>query len=748
MERRTHQFYVGDIVCLAAKNHCVGVVSRVAWMPDSDDEHWEYFSGFEEEHEEALKDDHVEVLWNSNMKVSQVPVNKIRVVDRGLVHGDVVASCDDPSGPICTVVDVVMSVDLMMVKSGQRIQNVFPKYLTDIHPFMIGRHVTRKQPPKLVGTIDDVLCDVEVKFPDRSHCIIHGATPSTLKAMEDDVSEDEVEPERNYLYYPSQQVGVTQTVLDAAEWIIKPKANKNQRQKKTKQRVCGTVMKVTPVCVVVYWHNKKIEEEVDEKCSPDDLIVLNHFKHTKFEVGDYTMIHPQVRNYFLAFAKDGKPTPNQANTKAKSGGKGKRKEKRQDENEENDEEQDSLSLQISSTVSNHEELMSFTEGWTGSDGECAVITGTHTHVRVRWQDGRTEELWRPSTQFVPRKYLLNYEFGPGRFVHEEDRSELGIIKKVNQKEKTAVIQWTNQTGEIEEQEISVYDLEERPDKKFRLGGVVQSSKGDKVGEVVEVNGNEITVAWSTSEVEKAQYDDLQAIDTDEEDEGTEEEGQPSEVVEKDIVFEDYKEEEEADKHKQEQPTKCHSCFHFYPIPFLCKRQISNPAQIWLKTKSCPRPMPISIQNRSSISNPVQIWLKTRPHPHVFHSKSVFIPWSNGPMVQIQTKPYSHSSHIFLSSVFCSTGRLYSSSLPHPRTSTQTHQNCQSRVETFRRRITSRHPRDWLHKQNASFESLDPGSYQHHLQQHLFSFRHCLTQRLSSLSSESLFSFSLQRKSES
>eukprot|EP01126_Amoeba_proteus_P007545 TRINITY_DN1270_c0_g2_i2.p1 TRINITY_DN1270_c0_g2~~TRINITY_DN1270_c0_g2_i2.p1 ORF type:complete len:721 (+),score=189.94 TRINITY_DN1270_c0_g2_i2:646-2808(+) len=448
-----------------------------------------------------------------------------------------------------------MSVDLMMVKSGQRIQNVFPKYLTDIHPFMIGRHVTRKQPPKLVGTIDDVLCDVEVKFPDRSHCIIHGATPSTLKAMEDDVSEDEVEPERNYLYYPSQQVGVTQTVLDAAEWIIKPKANKNQRQKKTKQRVCGTVMKVTPVCVVVYWHNKKIEEEVDEKCSPDDLIVLNHFKHTKFEVGDYTMIHPQVRNYFLAFAKDGKPTPNQANTKAKSGGKGKRKEKRQDENEENDEEQDSLSLQISSTVSNHEELMSFTEGWTGSDGECAVITGTHTHVRVRWQDGRTEELWRPSTQFVPRKYLLNYEFGPGRFVHEEDRSELGIIKKVNQKEKTAVIQWTNQTGEIEEQEISVYDLEERPDKKFRLGGVVQSSKGDKVGEVVEVNGNEITVAWSTSEVEKAQYDDLQAIDTDEEDEGTEEEGQPSEVVEKDIVFEDYKEEEEADKHKQEQPTK-------------------------------------------------------------------------------------------------------------------------------------------------------------------------------------------------
>jgi hypothetical protein len=55
---------------------------------------------------------------------------------------------------------------------GQRFLNVLPKYLTDIHPFMIGRHVVRKNPPFLVGTIDDVVCDIEVKFNDGSICLL------------------------------------------------------------------------------------------------------------------------------------------------------------------------------------------------------------------------------------------------------------------------------------------------------------------------------------------------------------------------------------------------------------------------------------------------------------------------------------------------------------------------------------------------------------------------------------------------
>eukprot|EP01123_Difflugia_compressa_P002520 TRINITY_DN13248_c0_g1_i1.p1 TRINITY_DN13248_c0_g1~~TRINITY_DN13248_c0_g1_i1.p1 ORF type:complete len:288 (-),score=59.48 TRINITY_DN13248_c0_g1_i1:4-867(-) len=275
--------FVADVVCLKAKCNSIGTVTRVAWMAESDDEHWEYFDGLSDDEEEPVKEEHVEILWNNNLRLSQIHNTKLRVLDRGLLHGDVVASLNDPLGQTGVVVDVVLTVDLMNVKSGQRILKVLPKYLTDIHPFMLGRHVTTKQPPRYVGTIDDVICDVEVKFSDGSKCVLHNATPQILKIIEDDVSEDEQEPTRNYLYYPSQTVSATETVWASAEWLVKPKTKENQRQKKKKQRISGVVTKVTPVKVVVSWIKAK-EENLPEECQPDDLIVLNQLKHTKLEV--------------------------------------------------------------------------------------------------------------------------------------------------------------------------------------------------------------------------------------------------------------------------------------------------------------------------------------------------------------------------------------------------------------------------------------------------------------------------------
>lgn len=43
---------------------------------------------------------------------------KIKAIDRGFVHGDIVASASDPNGQTCTVVDVVLTVDLQLVKTG------------------------------------------------------------------------------------------------------------------------------------------------------------------------------------------------------------------------------------------------------------------------------------------------------------------------------------------------------------------------------------------------------------------------------------------------------------------------------------------------------------------------------------------------------------------------------------------------------------------------------------------------------
>lgn len=94
--------------------------------------------------------------------------------------------------------------------------------------------------------------------------------------MEDDVSDDEIEPERNYLYYPSQTVAATKAVWDSAEWLVKGKTD--NRQKKAKQRIQATVTKVTPVSVIVYWHKQVENKNLEEEVAPQDLILLHQFR--------------------------------------------------------------------------------------------------------------------------------------------------------------------------------------------------------------------------------------------------------------------------------------------------------------------------------------------------------------------------------------------------------------------------------------------------------------------------------------
>jgi hypothetical protein len=69
------------------------------------------------------------------------------------------------------------------------------------------------------------------------------------------------------------------------------------------------VLKVIPNELEIFWHNqKKGEDKISEKCVIDDVTLLSHFKHTKFEVGDLTMIHPDIRTYFLNLQQAQRPS--------------------------------------------------------------------------------------------------------------------------------------------------------------------------------------------------------------------------------------------------------------------------------------------------------------------------------------------------------------------------------------------------------------------------------------------------------
>lgn len=117
--------YAGDVVTLIRKEGSVGTVLRVAWRPDSDDEHWEYFDGLDvSEEEEPLSEGQVEVVWADSQKVTITQHDQLRVLDRGFTHGDLVSPLSDLTSADTmtktgTVAEVELTLDLKMLQSGQ-----------------------------------------------------------------------------------------------------------------------------------------------------------------------------------------------------------------------------------------------------------------------------------------------------------------------------------------------------------------------------------------------------------------------------------------------------------------------------------------------------------------------------------------------------------------------------------------------------------------------------------------------------
>jgi len=197
------------------------------------------------------------------------------------------------------------------------------------------------------------------------------------------------------------------------------------------------------------------------------------------------------------------------------------------------------------TVPEHDTLLTLLTDWSPTEADCAVVTCTHTHVRVRWQDG-SHSGWLHSTELIPRRHLLNCDYWPGDFVLDRERGKTGIVKIVQEQDKTATVVWLEKNNH--EEEISVYSIMKHPNRKFRLGGVVLSTTNNDVGEVLERHGDTIRVAWSsTNTISVEEPSALKVIDTDEEEEGFSEE---EKEVKEDLGSEDEGEKKRKKKRKK------------------------------------------------------------------------------------------------------------------------------------------------------------------------------------------------------
>ncbi|XP_076325181.1 (E3-independent) E2 ubiquitin-conjugating enzyme UBE2O-like isoform X1 [Tachypleus tridentatus] len=139
---------------------------------------------------------------------------------------------------------------------------------------------------------------------------------------------------------------------------------------------------------------------------------------------------------------------------------------------------------------------------------------TETSADVVWQDGSVESQVL-SSDLYPVHHLDGHEFFPGDFVVENKDDpkayQYGVVKYVDHTGRTALVSWmkTYTAGAdphpifLSEQEVSVYDIKDHPDFKYRPGCCVvrvanyeDDDPASTAGQVVDIHSSgKVEVVW-------------------------------------------------------------------------------------------------------------------------------------------------------------------------------------------------------------------------------------------------------------
>ncbi|XP_062447544.1 (E3-independent) E2 ubiquitin-conjugating enzyme isoform X1 [Rhea pennata] len=180
------------------------------------------------------------------------------------------------------------------------------------------------------------------------------------------------------------------------------------------------------------------------------------------------------------------------------------------------------------------------------DRVAVEVVTTMTSADVMWQDGTVETNIR-SNELIPVHHLDNNEFCPGDFVVDkraqssQDPGVYGVVQSGDHIGRTCMVKWfklkpTGDDVELigEEEDVSVYDIADHPDFRFRTTDIVirignsegAAAKEDEpsVGQVARVDvSSKVEVVWADnsktiilpqhlynieSEIEESDYDSV------------------------------------------------------------------------------------------------------------------------------------------------------------------------------------------------------------------------------------------------
>uniref|UniRef100_A0A8V1ANM1 (E3-independent) E2 ubiquitin-conjugating enzyme n=1 Tax=Gallus gallus TaxID=9031 RepID=A0A8V1ANM1_CHICK len=180
------------------------------------------------------------------------------------------------------------------------------------------------------------------------------------------------------------------------------------------------------------------------------------------------------------------------------------------------------------------------------DRVAVEVVTTMTSADVMWQDGTVETNIR-SNELIPVHHLDNNEFCPGDFVVDkraqssQDPGVYGVVQSGDHIGRTCVVKWfkLKSSGDDveligEEEDVSVYDIADHPDFRFRTtdivirignsDGATANEDEPSVGQVARVDvSSKVEVVWADnsktiilpqhlynieSEIEESDYDSV------------------------------------------------------------------------------------------------------------------------------------------------------------------------------------------------------------------------------------------------
>ncbi|KAL9651522.1 hypothetical protein ABK040_001468 [Willaertia magna] len=514
-KQRIQRIFLEDVIKLKKKkknqtNEMIGTVQRVGGVDDdrNDDED-------DEDSDFELEEGKILVEWE-NGEEEVLNIDEVQIIDRSLLHGDIVCSADDPFKQSGTVINVNMLVDVSFLNttlegSGDSstkvvsLKNINSKYIQPIHYFKQDSYCIYKD---WICKIEYCEFNITVMFGDGSKCVIKRANPDKLLEEEDEEDIDESFP-----YHPCQQINFNtkkkKRILKQAHW------QKDCQYNKEKHKV-GTVINITPVDVELTFiscinaTNVEPPEEIDLK----EIKMFHYFYYSNIAVNDIAMLFEKKEESEIIVDNNG---GNNDYLK-------KQKERLYDEKDYEKQMEDLRQYMV-------------------------VVDRTYTFVDVQWQDG-TIQKDIPSTQLLSVQHVQQNDFFPNDYVinKSDDKEEfalqhkIGVVQNVDAKERICNVKWiTNEKGQaIEDQnlieELPIFDLLDSRDYSYRLGDVVlklgnnpttatslenntdnnednnESKTKEWAGEVIGLENEMLKICWIDGSISCARFDSVVSVE--------------------------------------------------------------------------------------------------------------------------------------------------------------------------------------------------------------------------------------------